>query len=88
METRFGFVVLTGRHKILDYQKPDGQQIATADNEEAARTIVRALNANDASVEALKGVAIMLNTQLASYESEPWALRVRAALALANKESE
>jgi hypothetical protein len=43
---RYGFAVITGRYKILDYHKPDGQQIATADNEEAARTIVRALNAS------------------------------------------
>ena len=32
-QERFGFVVLTGRYKILDYFKPDGQQIATADDE-------------------------------------------------------
>lgn len=30
--------------------------------------------------EALKGVAIMLNTELDGYEDEPWARRVRAAL--------
>lgn len=30
---------------------------------------------------ALRGVAIMLNTELERYESEPWAQRVRAALA-------
>lgn len=42
---RYGFVVFTGRHKILDYYKPSGQQIATADGEAEARTIVRALNA-------------------------------------------
>jgi hypothetical protein len=29
---------------------------------------------------ALRGVAIMLNTELERYESEPWAQRVRAAL--------
>ena len=53
-EQRYGFVVFTGRHKILDYYKPDGQQIATADNEESARKIVRVLNAaeNHASLVA------------------------------------
>lgn len=45
---RYGFVVFTGRYKILDYHKADGQQIATADGEEEARTIVRALNASNA----------------------------------------
>ena len=42
---RYNFVIFTGRYKILDYYKPDGQQIATADGKEEARTIVRALNA-------------------------------------------
>lgn len=31
-------------------------------------------------VEALKGVSIMLNTELERYESEPWAQRVQAAI--------
>lgn len=35
----------------------------------------------DKLVEALKGVAIMLNTELERYEQEPWAQRVRNALA-------
>lgn len=35
----------------------------------------------DCCLEALKGVAIMLNTELEGYEQEPWAQRVRAALA-------
>lgn len=35
----------------------------------------------EANKEALRGVAIMLNTELAKYENEPWAQRVRAALA-------
>lgn len=38
----YGYVVLTGRHKVLDYSK--GTQIATADNDESARLIVNALN--------------------------------------------
>jgi hypothetical protein len=58
-EQRYGFVVFTGRHKILDYHKPDGQQIATADNEDAARTIVRALNASQAH-ERLLNVSLDL----------------------------
>lgn len=48
-QERYGFVVFTGRYKILDYHKPDGQQIATADGEDEARTIVRALNAYSAT---------------------------------------
>ena len=42
---RYGFVVFTGRFKVLDYHKANGQQMATADGEEEARIIVRALNA-------------------------------------------
>jgi hypothetical protein len=34
-------------------------------------------------LEALRGVAIMLNTELKSYEGEPWAQKVRAELAKA-----
>lgn len=41
---RYGFVVFTGRYKILDYYKPNGQQIATADGEEEARLIIQVLN--------------------------------------------
>jgi hypothetical protein len=44
---RYGFVVFTGRHKVLDYHKTNGQQMATADDEESARAIVRALNATN-----------------------------------------
>lgn len=50
-----------------------------------ARFIVRAVNAHDALVEAVKGVSIMLNTELQKYESEPWAQRVRSAIALAEE---
>lgn len=63
MYKRFGFVVLSGRYKILDYLKADGQQIATADDEAAARIIVRALNADNeadklrAALEAITGIA-------------------------------
>lgn len=42
---RYGFVIFTGRFKVLDYHKADGQQMATADGEDEARIIVRALNA-------------------------------------------
>lgn len=51
--------------------------------EQHARFIVRAVNGYEADKEALCGVAIMLNTELAKYENEPWAQRVRAA----NKEN-
>lgn len=62
-EQRYGFVVFTGRRKILDYHKPDGQQLATADDEDAARVIVRALNAYSdgdrmrAALEAITRIA-------------------------------
>ena len=48
-----------------------------------AEFIVRCVNSHDALVEAAKGVAIMLNTELERYENEPWAQRIRAALATA-----
>jgi len=51
-----------------------------------AQFICRAVNSHDALVEALKGVSIMLNTALVSHESEPWAIRVREAIALTESE--
>src|SRR5689334_22951264 len=48
---------------------------------EHAAQIVRDHSAVPKLVEALKGVAIMLNTELEKYDSEPWAKRVHAALA-------
>lgn len=65
---RYGFVVFTGRHKILDYLKPDGQQIATADDEESARTIVRALNSYAALIEALEVLRSTLRPVLRDHE--------------------
>lgn len=38
------------------------------------------------ALEALKGVAIMLNTELEKYDSEPWAQRVRAVLTTIEQE--
>lgn len=55
---RFGYVVFTGCHKILDYDKSDGQQMATADDADSAKLIVRALNAYEADKEALRKAAI------------------------------
>lgn len=49
-------------------------------SEANAYLIVTAVNEREAMVEALKGVAIMLNTSLEKYDSEPWAQRVRAVL--------
>lgn len=49
--------------------------------ERIAARIARDHSAVPKLIEALKGVAIMLNTELERYESEPWAQRVRAALA-------
>lgn len=48
--------------------------------------MLRAANDYEADKEALRGVAIMLNTKLAEYENEPWAQRVRAALADVDRE--
>lgn len=42
--------------------------------------VARKFNRLDIAFEALRGVAIMLNTELSKYENEPWAQRVRAAL--------
>lgn len=70
MYKRFGFVTLSGRYKILDYLKPDGQQIATADDEASARIIVRALNANGdadkmrAALEAITNIAGNLSDEV------------------------
>lgn len=59
----------------------EGTHIPVGTNQANARFIVRAVNEYDANKEALRGVAIMLNTELAKYENEPWAQRVRACLA-------
>lgn len=42
----------------------------------------------DCALAALKGVAIMLNTNLSSYDDEPWAQRVRTAIATIEQEGE
>lgn len=52
-------------------------------SEEIAAQIVaghKAAKSQALLVEALRGVAIMLNTELESFEGEPWAQRVRTAL--------
>lgn len=36
----------------------------------------------------VEGVAVMLNTELKDYESEPWAQRVRAALTKVGEQAE
>ncbi len=48
-----------------------------------ARFIVTACNSHDKLLEACKGVAIMLNTVLCNFDDEPWAMRVRSAISLA-----
>lgn len=72
MNKRYGFVVITGRYKILDYFKADGQQIATADSEEAARLIVRALNADSEAdkMRAAQEALSLTRESLAQQESE------------------
>ena len=97
-DQRYGFVIFTGRYEILDYHKADGQQIATADGEDEARTIVRALNASNAyaalvaqrekSLEALRGVRLMLKSELKFYRDEPWARRVNDVLATIESEDQ
>lgn len=64
---RFGFVVMTGRYKILDYDKSDGQQIATADNEDAARLIRGRLNDYDALIEQRDRLAAALQRVQATW---------------------
>jgi hypothetical protein len=79
-EGEWSYTVVTGRHKIHNAQ---GQQVATADSEESAAQIVadhKAAKSQALLVEAWRGVAIMLNTELKSFECEPWAQKVRAAL--------
>lgn len=68
----------------LDTRLPQGAkpELEAGESPELAARIIRDHDAFDATVTALKGVAIMLNTELSKYESEPWAQRVRAALAL------
>lgn len=70
----------------IDVSYPEGRkhygQVVVFESPELAVQIVRDHSALDVAIPALKGVAIMLNTELARYESEPWAQRVRAALAL------
>lgn len=57
------------------------EPVSVEEAQTRAARIVRAVNSHDALVGALKGVAIMLNTELEKYQGEPWAQRVRAALA-------
>jgi hypothetical protein len=61
---------------------PMAMEIAQSSPVDADR-IVHCVNCHDELLEALKGVAIMLNTELESYEGEPWAQKARAALAKA-----
>jgi hypothetical protein len=65
------------RRRVLD---AFGCLVAEAQTGEQAARIVSDHNAMPKLIDALKGVAIMLNTELANYESEPWAQRVRKAL--------
>lgn len=65
---------------LIDGQHVVVLQASRAPSVEDMKGIAKKFNALDAAIPALKGVAIMLNTELAKYESEPWAQRVRAAL--------
>lgn len=67
---------LLDEHRVVFLQANRAPSVADM------KAVARRFNALVAAVAALKGVSIMLNTELAKYESEPWAQRVRAALAL------
>lgn len=49
-----------------------------------AELIVRAVNCHAELLAALQEVRLMLNTALKDYDSEPWAGRVRTAIAKAS----
>lgn len=58
--------------------KADGREEAF--EQVRAKDIVLACNAHDDLVETLRGVALMLRTELKQYDKEPWAKRVISAV--------
>lgn len=72
---------------LITTEQGDPVYPAPSDEQAAANAayLVHAANAYPALVEALQGVVTMLNTNLRSYDDEPWTQRVRAALALAER---
>lgn len=86
---RYDFVTITGRFKVIDHHA--GQQIATADDEESARLILRGLNSNAALVDALRearqwaSVVTWDNNKQFSKEAKVTIAKIDAALRLAGK---
>lgn len=70
----FGGVVVFGDQRRTE-------QIVNAMNQHSTLITQR-----ERLLEALKGVAIMLNTELEKYDSEPWAQRVREAITTSEQE--
>ena len=64
------------------YQKNDEHRLVLAEAEKYASLFAAA----PALLEACKEVRLMLNTDLKDYKTEPWAMRVEAAIAQAEKE--
>lgn len=87
MERREQWSIERGTH-YWNVLNENGSEIVSEVHEHVAKKILNDHNQHAALVEqrfslieALKGVAIMLNTNLLSYDDEPWAQRVRNALA-------
>jgi len=57
-----------------------------ADNERIYNETAILKQQRDALLKASKEVRLMLNTDLKDYKTEPWAMRVEAAIAQAEKE--
>jgi len=67
-------------------RRKDGTILIEDLEEDEARKIVCRWNSHDALLKACKEVRLMLNTDLKDYKTEPWAMRVEAAIAQAEKE--
>lgn len=81
-----GYVIVRtarGRPVAMGCRPEDAAQIITEHNQHAIL-----IEQRERALEALKGVAIMLNIELEKYDSEPWAQRVRAAIATIEQEGE
>lgn len=66
---------IIARHQVWGISDlPNGEYTASFTD------VKELLNEREQLRGALRGVAIMLNTELQKYDKEPWAQRVRAAL--------
>lgn len=70
-----------GRWNSYEQEDSDIDGIIARHNQHSALMVQR-----ERLLEALKGVAIMLNTELEKYDNEPWAQRVRAAITTSEQE--